>query len=134
MVKLIIGSRGTGKTKQLVEMINESVKTASGNIVCIEKGMKLTYDLDHKCRLIDMEEYKISGYDRVYGFIAGLLAGNYDIMEVYVDGILKVLDRDLDALGKLLGNLEALSGDNVKFVVSVSADMEELPDTVKKFA
>lgn len=134
MVKLIIGSRGTGKTKQLVEMINESVKTVSGNIVCIEKGMKLTYDLDHKCRLIDMEEYKISGYDRVYGFIAGLLAGNYDIMEVYVDGILKVLDRDLDALGKLLGNLEALSGDNVKFVVSVSADMEELPETVKKYA
>lgn len=134
MIKLIVGSRGTGKTKQIVDLINESVKTATGNIVCIEKGMKLTYDLDHKCRLIDMDEYKIAGYDRAYGFIAGLLAGNYDIVEVYVDGILKVLDQDLEALGKLLDNLEKLSGTNVKFVITVSADMANLPESVKKYA
>ncbi len=133
MVKLIVGSRGTGKTTQMVEMINESVKTASGNIVCIEKGMKLTYNLDHKCRLIDMDEYAVAGYDRMYGFVAGLLAGNYDIEAVYVDGVLKVLNHDLDALGKLLEDLHKLS-DSVKFCITVSADASELPDSVKKFA
>ncbi|MDL2214166.1 hypothetical protein LJB76_01240 [Clostridia bacterium OttesenSCG-928-O13] len=133
MVKLIVGSRGSGKTKQMVEQINESIKTTTGNIVCIEKGMKLTYDLDHKCRLIDMDEYKIAGYDMVYGFVAGILAGNYDIVEVYVDGILKVLDRDLDALGKLLTGLEAVGGENVKFIITVSADLAELPESVKKY-
>lgn len=133
MVKLIVGSRGTGKTTQMVDMINESIKTTNGNIVCIEKGMKLTYNLDHKCRLIDMDEYKIAGYDMLYGFIAGLMAGNYDILEVYVDGILKVLENDLDGLGKMLNELDAIGGDNVKFVITVSADPSELPESVKKY-
>lgn len=134
MIKLIIGSRGSGKTKQMVEMINAAIKEASGDIVCIEKGMKLTYDLDHKCRLIDMEEYKVAGEDMLYGFIAGILAGNYDIEAVYVDGILKILERDLDALGRLLQKLEALNGDNCKFIITVSADEAQLPDSVKKYA
>ncbi len=133
MIKLIVGDKGSGKTKQMVEMINESVKTATGNIVCIEKGMKLTYDLDHKCRLIDMEEYKLNGYDMLCGFIAGVMAGNYDITEVYVDGILKILNRDLEALGKLLDVLEDLGGENIKFVVTVSSDVEKLPESVKKY-
>lgn len=134
MIKLIIGSRGSGKTKQMVEMINTAVKTANGNIVCIEKGMKLTYDLDHKCRLIDMDEYKIQGYHMLYGFMAGLMAGNYDIEAIYVDGVLKVLNRDLDALGRLLDALDALGGTSVQFVITVSADVVDLPESIKKFA
>ena len=67
----------------MIDMINDSAKTTPGNIVCIEKSMKLTYDIDHAARLIDVDEYKISGYDMLYGFIAGILAGNYDIVEVY---------------------------------------------------
>lgn len=133
MVKLIVGSRGSGKTKQMVEMINESIKTTDGNIVCIEKGMKLTYDLDHKCRLIDMDEYKINNYDMLYGFVAGIMAGNYDIVELYVDGILKILDRDLDALATLLAELDTLGGEDVKFIITVSSDEEVLPAGVKKY-
>lgn len=133
MIQLIVGSRGSGKTKQMVEMINASVKTATGNIVCIEKSMKLTYDLDHKCRLIDMEEYNIQGYPMLYGFVAGILAGNYDITEIYVDGILKIGNRDLDGLGHLLDDLQALVGDKVKILVTVSADLDTLPASVKKF-
>lgn len=133
MVTLIVGSRGSGKTKQMIEMINNSVKTAQGNIVCIEKGMKLTYDLDHKCRLIDMEEYKIHGYEMLYGFMAGILAGNYDITELYVDGILKVGERDLQGLGDLLDKLEELAGENVKFIVTVSSDEDTLPPGVRKY-
>ncbi|MDL2254407.1 hypothetical protein LJC49_10155 [Ruminococcaceae bacterium OttesenSCG-928-I18] len=133
MIQLIVGSRGTGKTKQMIEIINNSVKTNKGNTVCIEKGMKLTYDLDHQCRLIDMEEYRIEGYPMLYGFIAGILAGNYDINEVYVDGILKIGERDLEGLGSLLADLEKLAGENVKFVVTVSSDLDTLPESVKKY-
>ncbi len=134
MIKLIVGDKGSGKTKQMIEQINSVIKTTTGNIVCIEKGMKLTYDLDHKCRLIDMEAYAISGYDMLYGFITGILAGNYDIVEVYVDGILKILNRDLHALGKLLDALNNLGGESVKFVITVSTTDDQLPECVKKYA
>lgn len=134
MVKLIVGDKGTGKTKQMIEMINTSLKTATGNLVCIEKGMKLTYDLDHRCRLIDIDEYNIDGYPMLYGFIGGILAGNYDITEIYVDGILKVGNRDLEGLAQLLDDLEALAGDNVKFVVTVSCDPAALTEGVRKYA
>ena len=138
MIKAIMGLKGSGKTKKMIDMINDSAKTTPGNIVCIEKSMKLTYDIDHAARLIDVDEYKISGYDMLYGFIAGILAGvlagNYDIVEVYLDGVLKLGNHDLDGLGKLLDELNVLAGDGVKVVVTVSADMDVLPESVKKYA
>lgn len=133
MIQLIVGGKGSGKTKKMIDMINESAKTTPGNIVCIEKSMKLTYDINYKARLIDAEEYNISGYDMLYGFIAGILAGNYDIVEVYLDGVLKLGNHDLEGLGKLLAELEVLVKD-VKMVVTVSADMEALPESVRKYA
>lgn len=136
MVKLIVGSKGSGKTKQMVDMINEAVKTTAGNIVCIEKSMKLTYDLDHKCRLIDVDEYSIVGYERLYGFVAGIFAGNYDIEELYIDGILKVgneNNKDLDGLGKILADFDKLAAGNIKVVVTVSAELDALPPSVKKY-
>ena len=75
MIQLIVGGKGSGKTKKMIDMINASAKTTPGNIVCIEKCMKLTYDIDHSARLIDVDEYSIDGYDMLYGFIAGVLAG-----------------------------------------------------------
>ena len=134
MIQLIVGGKGSGKTKKMIDMINESAKTTPGNIVCIEKSMKLTYDINYKARLIDADEYHISGYDMLYGFIAGILAGNYDIVEVYLDGVLKLGNHDLEGLGKLLGELEALVKENVKMVVTVSADLEALPESVRKYA
>ena len=131
MIQLIVGGKGSGKTKKMIDMINDSAKTTPGNI---EKSMKLTYDIDHAARLIDVDEYKISGYDMLYGFIAGILAGNYDIVEVYLDGVLKLGNHDLDGLGKLLDELNVLAGDGVKVVVTVSADMDVLPESVKKYA
>ena len=132
MIKLIVGDKGSGKTKQMVGMINESIKTTAGNIVCIEKSMKLTYELDYRCRLIDMDEYAIAGYDVLYGFMAGILAGNYDIVEMYVDGILKVGNKDLDGLGALLDKLAVLSGENIKLIITVSAELEALPESVRR--
>ncbi len=132
MIKLIVGSRGSGKTKQLVERINESVKTNDGSLVCIEKGMKLTYDLDHKCRLIGIDEYKVQGYSMLFGFIAGIVAGNYDINEIYLDGVLKVGEQDLEGLGQFLHDIDKLAP-KIQFVITVSADEVSLPASVTKF-
>ena len=133
MINLIVGGKGSGKTKKMIDMINASAKTTPGNIVCIEKSMKLTYDIDHAARLIDVDEYKINGYNMLYGFVAGILAGNYDIVEVYLDGVLKLGNHDLDGLGVLLDELAALTGDSIKMVVTVSADLGALPESVKKY-
>lgn len=132
MINLITGKRGTGKTKVLVDMIKESAEKATGNVVCIERGMKLTYDIPHKVRLVDAEEYGITSFDSFYGFVAGMLAGNYDIQEVFVDGILKIGGRDYNALGAMLEKLAMIAKD-VKITFTVSADDEVLPQTVKAF-
>lgn len=133
MIKLIVGSKGSGKTKTMIERINAAAKTTPGNIVCIEKSMKLTYDVDHAVRLIDVDEYKIEGYDALYGFIAGVLAGNYDIVEIYLDGVLKIGDHDLVGLGNFLDKVESLAKENIKLTVTVSTDAENLPESVKKY-
>ena len=75
MIKLIVGTKGSGKTKAMIDMINDSVKTSKGNVVVVEKGMKLTYEVPNAARLIDLDEYKIAGGEMLYGFVAGLLAG-----------------------------------------------------------
>lgn len=132
MIKLVVGTKGSGKTKTIIEQINQAAKTTSGNVVVIEKSMKLTYDIVHKARLIDVDEYNISGGDMFYGFVCGVLAGNYDITELYIDGILKIIGRDFDKLAQLLDAIEIKAGESVKVTVTVSASEEELPDSVKK--
>ena len=87
MIKLITGKKGTGKTKILVDMINNAVKDTNGDLICIEKGAKLTYDISYKVRLVDSDRFAIEGYEAFYGFIAGMFAGNYDIKEIFIDGI-----------------------------------------------
>ncbi len=133
MIQLIVGTKGSGKTKTLVDMINAGTRTTSGNVVVIEKGMQLTYDIDYKARLVDMDEYHVAGADMFYGFVAGVLAGNYDITELYIDGVLKVLDHDLETLGKVLDQLSAIAGENLKLVVTVSAERAALPESVSKY-
>ena len=133
MIKLIIGTKGSGKTKAMIDMINDNVKTTKGNVVVVEKGMKLTYDIAPAARLIDLDEYKISGGKMLYGFIAGLLASNYDITDIYVDGILKVMDHSLNKLGVVLDEIDAITGDSVNAVITVSANEADLPSDVKKY-
>ena len=133
MIKLIVGTKGSGKTKAMIDQINDAVKTSKGNVVVVEKGMKLTYDISSSARLIDLDEYKISGGEMLYGFIAGLMASNYDITDLYIDGILKVLNHDINRLGGELDEIAAIAGDSVRVVVTVSADEAELPHNVKKY-
>ncbi len=132
MIKLIVGTKGTGKTKQLVEMINDNVEKVKGNIVCIEKKMQLGHNINHAVRLINLDEYKIDNYDKFYGFFSGVLAGNYDIEQVYVDGILKVPNGGYEDLAKLLDEVNALSQEK-QIVFTISADKSVLPESVTKY-
>ena len=133
MIKLITGKKGTGKTKILIDQINDAVKATSGNIVCVEKGSTVRYSISRKVRWCDTEYYAIEGYETFYGFVAGLLASNYDITHVYVDGIFRIGGRDYEKFGELLEKLDKLTGDDVTVVFTVSADASELTDNVKQF-
>ena len=133
MIKLITGKKGTGKTKIIIDQINEAVKSTNGNLVCIEKGENIRRSISYKVRWCDVDQFAIDSYDSFYGFVAGMLAGNYDIKDIYVDGILKIGGRDLNALGAMLEKLDKLTGDDAAVVFTVSADASELPENVKQF-
>ena len=133
MIKLITGKKGSGKTKILIDMINDAVKSTNGDLVCIEKGDTLRRAISYKVRWCDSEYFKVEGFDAFYGFIAGMLAGNYDIKEIFIDGILKIGGADFDELGILFGKLAALTGEETTLVFTISADNSELPESVTKF-
>ena len=103
MIKLIVGSKGSGKTKTLISMCNEAVKNTDGCVVCIEKAMSLQFSIVPQVRLIHADAYNISGYDEFYGFISGVLAGNYDIKDIFVDGILRIGQPGLGRSGRAAG-------------------------------
>jgi len=133
MIKLIIGKKGTGKTKIIIDQIDEAVRSTNGNLVCIEKGENIRRSISYKVRWCDVEQFAIEGFDAFYGFVAGMLAGNYDIKNIYVDGILKIGGRDFDAFGKMLEKLDKLTGEDSVVVFTVSADESELSENVKQF-
>ena len=133
MIKLITGKKGTGKTKILIDQINEAVKSTNGDLVCIEKGDNIRRSISFRVRWCDTERFSIEGVDAFYGFVAGMLAGNYDIKDVFVDGILKIGGKDFDAFGKMLDKLAALTGDATTVVFTVSANNNDMPASVTKY-
>lgn len=133
MIRLITGKKGSGKTKIIIDRINAAVKDTNGCLVCIEKGETLRRSTSYKVRWCDTEQFAIDSFDAFYGFVAGMLAGNYDIKEIYVDGILKIAGADFEALGRTLEKLDKLTGDDSTVTFTVSADAAELPASVTKF-
>lgn len=134
MITLIIGNKGSGKTKRLIQLANEAVEKSNGNVVVIEKGAKLTYDVSHKARLIDIEQYNVSGFDAFYGFLSGICAGDHDITDILIDATLRIGGRDYDELAVFLEKVKELSDITEKnFVFTVSADDEELPEKIFDF-
>lgn len=128
MIKLIIGRKGSGKTKRLVDAVNTTTEQSQGNVVCIEKGETLNFSVTHKARLINTETYGITGYDAFYGMLCGVCAGNYDVTDVFVDATLRIVGRDYDHLADFFDRVSALSEEtNTNYVFTVSCDEEELP-------
>ena len=134
MLKLIIGVKGTGKTKALIALVNEAVEKTKGDVVCIEKGTGLRFDIKSKVRLIDTEEYLVHDADALYGFIAGILASNYDVTDLFVDNTLKICNGNVAAFEVLLTEVEALlAKHDVNLFMTASLPVEEASETVKKF-
>ncbi|MBQ8079580.1 MAG: hypothetical protein IJ236_06480 [Oscillospiraceae bacterium] len=133
MIQLITGRKGTGKTKNLIDKINTAVAETNGCLVCVEKGETLRRSISYKVRWVGVEQFDIAGYENFYGFIAGMLAGNYDIKEIFVDGILKIGGADFDELGAMFAKLDKLTGKDTIVTFTVSADNAELPESVTKY-
>ena len=133
MIKLFIGGKGSGKTKTLIDMVNNAVTESKGNVVCIEKGDKLIHDITYKARLIDTDAYAVTDAEALYGFIAGILASNSDITDIFVDSALKIVGNDVDAFDKMLAKLDKITAE-VNLVMTASIAVEDCPASVKAYA
>ena len=133
MVRLIMGTAGAGKTKQLIKLIHASVEAEKGSVVCIEPGADMTYDISHSVRLVNAGEYDLNSFECLRGFVSGLYAGNYDISHVYVDDLCKITrNNDVNEIEKFLNWLERFSDKNMgKFTVTVSADADTATDGMR---
>ena len=134
MINVIMGLKGSGKTKKLIDSINEAVSSASGDVVCIEYGKKLTYDVNYRVRLVDSKEYGISNLDMLKGFLSGLHAGNFDITNVYIDNLYKTIGADREA-GEafIVWCAEFAEANNMNITVTVSDDPAMASDKVKSY-
>ena len=128
MVTLLTGKKGSGKTKKLIQLANEAVASSSGNVVVVEKGQKLTYDVTHKARLVDTDHYEIQGYDALFGFLSGICAGNYDVTDIFVDSTFKICPEGIDGLEAFVKKASNLAdASETKMTVLISAAEEDLP-------
>ena len=134
MLKLIIGVKGTGKTKTLINMVNTAIDNSQGDVVCIEKGVKLRYDVKYQARLINTEEYFITDAQALYGFLAGIFASNHDVTDLFIDSAYKICNNneaEFDVFVEEVNKLSEKVGVNV--VMTSSIPTEEATETVKKY-
>lgn len=132
MISLIIGHKGSGKTKILVDHVNAAVTKTSGNVICVEKEPKLTYDVNYRARLVSTDNFSVTGFDAFYGFLSGICAGDHDITDIFVDATFKICgSKDFEALADFMAKIDALSKiSNIQFTFTVSTDVENLPERI----
>ncbi len=134
MIHVIMGLKGSGKTKKLVDSIKDTVANAHGDVVCIEYGQKLTYDLPHKVRLVDSKEYGISNPDMLKGLLSGLHAGNYDITNVYIDNLYKTIGTDRAAGEEFVAWCAAFAEANfMEITLTISDDPALASEAMKQY-
>ena len=134
MIHVIMGLKGSGKTKKMIDSINAALQSANGDVVCIEYGKKLTYDVNYRVRLVDSKEYGIKNLDMLKGFLSGLHAGNFDITNVYVDNLYKTIGNDR-AAGEafILWCADFAQANNMNITITVSDDPAEASEAVKQY-
>ncbi len=134
MLKVIIGVKGTGKTKSLIALVNDAVEKSHGDVVCIEKGVKLRYDIKYRARLIDTNEYFVDDAQSLYGFVAGILASNHDVTDLFIDSSLKICNDNYDEYDKFLDEVAVISDKiGINIVTTASMPADKASDTVKKY-
>ena len=132
MVEIIAGEKGKGKTKYLLDKVNDSVKSASGNIVYLDKSQKHMYELNNKVRLINVTDFPVSNCDEFLGFICGIVSQDHDLQEMYLDSFLTIANIVDDQINHAIEKLDIISEKyNVKFVLSVSRNEADLPECAK---
>jgi hypothetical protein len=134
MIRVILGLKGSGKTKKLIESIHEALSQTNGDVVCIEYGKKLTYDVNYKVRLVDSQEYAITNAAMLKGFLSGLHAGNFDITNVFIDNLYKTIGNDVAAAEEFIGwcaNFAAAN--NMNITMTISESPENFSEEVKKY-
>ena len=133
MVQLIVGKKGKGKTKQLLDKVNNEVKNIAGNIVYLDKSMAHMYELNNKVRMIDVSQFMIESPEEFIGFVSGIISQDHDLQQMYFDSFLKIsclLDKDITPAIEKLEKISAAQ--NIDFILSISLDEDELPESVKK--
>lgn len=134
MVRLIIGLKGSGKTKQLIELTNQAVDSTHGHVVCIEKGDKLRFDIRREVRLIDSDLYGVKGAGELFGMVSGILASNYDVKDLYIDSSLKICGNDLPSFVDFVRRLDLLCAKlEVNCVTTVSIAPESFPEELSPY-
>ena len=135
MVRLIMGLKGSGKTKQLLELVNDAVDNEHGDIVFLERTAKLIYDIPHKVRLIDASQYGFNGFDFLKGYISGLYSANYDITHIFIDNVLQIIGKNVDSEAEDFFEWCENFGirENVKFTMTVSVDINKATDRIRKY-
>lgn len=135
MVKVIMGLKGEGKTKKLIELVKTALNEEHGDVVCIEKDGELTYDIPYQARLVKMSQYKTKSYEFLRGVICGLQAGNYDITHIFIDNLFKLSGSDsMDECERFLNWCDSFGArENVKFTITISADADLAPAEIKKY-
>lgn len=135
MIELLIGTKGTGKTKVLIENVNSASANADGNVVFISNNTSQNmYDITSKVRMADTSDFDISTWDEFFGFICGIVSGNFDITNIFVDGTLKIAGGNMDGFEAFLENIDALGKKfDINFELSVSVDKDAAPEYIKKY-
>ena len=134
MIHLIMGLKGSGKTKKLIDAINTAAAEANGDVVCIEYGRKLTYDVTYKVRLVDSKEYGISSPEMLKGFLSGLHAGNFDITNVFIDNLYKTIGSDKAAGEEFVAWCAKFAADNsMEITITISEDPEQASEAMKQY-
>ncbi|MEA3423216.1 MAG: twitching motility protein PilT [Bacillota bacterium] len=133
MVRLIVGGKGTGKTKKIIDLANEQVDATSGHIVFIDDDMRHSYEVNHDIRLLNMEEHSIKNQDEFYGYICGAVSTDYDIETIYIDGLVKIVDLAYEETAEYIEKLESICEIyDISLVITLSYDEEELPDSLRE--
>ena len=135
MVKVIMGRKGTGKTKKIIELVRKAIEEERGNVVVIEKGKNLRFDIPYQARLIQSTDYDFGNIEFMKGFLSGLRAGNYDITHIFIDGAMKIIkDDSIRNTEAFLDWCEAFSEkEKIKFTITISEDVELATPGMKKY-
>ncbi len=134
MLKIFAGLKGSGKTKNLIDMVNAAQSTTKGNVVCIEYGTKLIHEINNSTRLINIATYGVDDWEKLYGFVCGVLASNYDLTDLFIDSALKICKDDIEGFKVFAQKVTPmLESQNVSFTMTASVEIDKIPAELKPY-